>query len=148
MLPKARPSSSGTVYAGFASDFATLFTGTPLVLPKTGGSVSTQPPDDWSMLDSPEVVPVSSSRRHAAEGRSSAADDTLVDEALPELSALERPEALLNRPPYRLVVRQEGTGRVDIQGSHQGSLVLLEAYLKKWVRHSTTLHTRVRNLRP
>jgi len=67
----------------------------------------------------------------------------LGDEALPELGALERPEELLRRPPYFVVVRYNGNDHVDVQSSHQGTLMLLESYLTKWVRHSTTQANRV-----
>lgn len=47
---------------------------------------------------------------------------------------LERPEELSQRPPYRLVVRQEGRLRVVVEASHMGTLKVLEGYLGRWVR--------------
>ncbi len=62
---------------------------------------------------------------------------------LPEIATLERPEELTKRPPYWLVVRQQGRAMVEVQCSHQGSLVVMEGYLKRWIRHAADLVTRV-----
>lgn len=146
LLPQARPSSNGTVYAGFATDFASMFTeSSPVGSQDKKAATSAPAPEDWSILDAAEVGPVASSGGTTRE-RLHVAEPILQDEALPELAALERPDALMSRPPYRLVVKQDGTARVDVHGSHQGSLMLLESYLKRWVRHSTTLHTKVSHL--
>ena len=67
----------------------------------------------------------------------------LADEPLPEISTLERPEELMIRPPYRLLVRQESKMRIEVQGSHQGSLRVLEGYLRRWVRTSVDFVNRV-----
>lgn len=55
-------------------------------------------------------------------------------ERLPECSALGRPDELLLKPPYHLVVRDRGTTLVEVHGSHSPSLQLLAEYLKKWCR--------------
>lgn len=70
----------------------------------------------------------------------------LEDDFLPEIGVLERPEELTQRPPYRLVVRQEGRSRVVVEGSHMGSLRVLEGYLGRWVRHNVDFVDRVSRL--
>ena len=57
-----------------------------------------------------------------------------VANSLPDIAIIERPEELIKKPPYWLIVRQEGRNLVLIEGSHGPSLTVLEAYLKKWCR--------------
>jgi hypothetical protein len=88
--------------------------------------------DDWADLDlgSPESHTVIPSRhKPASAGRV----DTEPD-LIPELATIPRPEELTRRPPYWIVVRQEGRQRIVIQGSHAPSLACLEEYLKRWCR--------------
>ena len=65
------------------------------------------------------------------------------EDFLPEVSTIQRPEELLKRPPYWMVVRQESRTRVTVNGSHAGSLGVLEAYLKRWCRGEVGLVDRV-----
>jgi hypothetical protein len=65
------------------------------------------------------------------------------DDFLPEIGTLERPEELTQRPPYRLVVRQEGRQRVLVEASHMGTLKVLEGYLGRWVRGNVDYVNRV-----
>ena len=159
-LPKTRPSPQQTVLAGFASDFQALFVVSPSQLPAMSpplapagadSSMSTSAGgiDDWAdlSLDSPVARPVGSSSRTAVGKPSplAAVSNAHVpgDDPLPDIAAIERPEELCARPPYRLIVRQEGSRMVEVQGSHQGSLKVLEGYLKHWVRHSADFTNRV-----
>jgi hypothetical protein len=140
-LPKARPSSPSTILAGFASDLLTLFTASPSAKPAQSPALPTAAPaaggsedaEAWAdlLLDSPEAKPVRRERERE------------ICDVLPDVSVLERPEELTRRPPYYMVVRQVGNGRIEVQCSHQGSLLLLEGYLKKWARHSTDFTNRV-----
>jgi hypothetical protein len=88
--------------------------------------------DDWADLDlgSPEnhsVVPSRPKQSTSGEG------DTGPD-VIPDLARIPRPEELTRRPPYWIIVRQEGTQRVVVQGSHAPSLASLDQYLKRWCR--------------
>ena len=123
-----------TVLAGFASDLLTLFTASPVMQPVDSDNPTESAPvaqedaEDWADLDlgSPEshtVIP----------SRSKQKVDTELD-LLPELARIQRPEELTRRPPYWLVVKQEGNMRVVVQGSHAPSLVCLDEYLKRWCR--------------
>ncbi|KAE9376474.1 hypothetical protein N431DRAFT_542103 [Stipitochalara longipes BDJ] len=136
-LPKGKIPYESTVLAGFASDLLTLFTASPMMVAAgshDGAGPSKQAAeevDDWADLDlgSPEshtVVP----SRHKQE---SAKMDSLPD-VIPELARIPRPEELTRKPPYWILVRQEGRQRVVIQGSHAPSLACLDEYLKRWCR--------------
>jgi hypothetical protein len=57
-----------------------------------------------------------------------------VADSLPDIATIERPEELIKKPPYWLIVRQERRNLILIEGSHGPSLSVLEAYLKKWCR--------------
>lgn len=65
------------------------------------------------------------------------------EDFLPEIATLERPEELVQRAPYRLIVRQEGRARVVVEGSHMGTLKVLEGYLGRWVRGNVDFVNRV-----
>jgi hypothetical protein len=105
----------------------------PAVSPPLTSASGALPEDSeaWAelLLDSPDSRPLVGAKQG--------------DDILPDIATLERPEELTKRPPYWLVVRQEGKGMVVVQSSHQGSLSVLEGYLKKWVRHSADLVNRV-----
>lgn len=66
-----------------------------------------------------------------------ATEEPVVPEAsstyLPTIDQLPRPEDLLLRPPYRMIVHPRANS-VEVQGSHSPSLELLAAYLQKWCK--------------
>ncbi|KFY21557.1 hypothetical protein V493_07294 [Pseudogymnoascus sp. VKM F-4281 (FW-2241)] len=126
-LPKGSPSPSGTTHAGFSSDFLSLFT------PPSSSS----PPVSTIVSDDPEWADVSiqpETHTPAVLPRQSTAAQESVSERLPDLALIPRPEELLNRPPYWLLVRQDTDNRVVVQGSHAPSLECMGAYLKRWCR--------------
>jgi hypothetical protein len=53
---------------------------------------------------------------------------------LPTLESLPRPDELLLRPPYHMVVYVSIYSGIEVQGSHSPSLKLLADYLKRWCR--------------
>jgi hypothetical protein len=93
-------------------------------------------PDAWAelSLDSPQTRPVASTKAPRAAGGLRVVETVPGDDFLPEIGTLERPEEMTQRPPYRLVVRQEGRQRVVVEASHMGTLKVLEGYLGRWVR--------------
>jgi hypothetical protein len=133
-LPKADPLPANTVLAGFSSDFLSLFTASP----QAPTAIATAPedaddPEAWADVSLPEVHTIAPSRPAVDIG----------EDALPDLATIPRPEELLKKPPYWLVVRQEGRVRVVVQGSHTPSLSCLEAYLKRWCRGDVGIVDRV-----
>jgi hypothetical protein len=126
------------VLAGFASDLLTLFTASPVMLATESDNPASRilpaPEDqeDWADLD------LGSSESHTViPSRNNQSSPGKVDnepDLLPELATIQRPEELTRRPPYWIVVRQEGRTRVVIQGSHAPSLGCLDEYLRRWCR--------------
>ncbi|KUJ08126.1 uncharacterized protein LY89DRAFT_789357 [Mollisia scopiformis] len=131
-LPKAKPAYLNTILAGFATDLMNLFTASPMI---SSTNVATkalpvlEDPEDWADLDA-ELDRNHQTSIHA----NSAARTQDVDEPMPEVSTLMRPEELTKRPPYLIVVKQEGPMKVVVHGSHTPSLACLEGYLKRWCR--------------
>jgi hypothetical protein len=143
-LPESRPSSTSLAFSGFASDFLALFTGSPSAAlaavdgGQTGGVEDLHAWDDL-LLYSPHTKSAKGPDVPAKEQEGTRE----ICDVLPEVSALERPEELTRWPPYWMVVKQFRCGLIEVQCSHQGSLLLLEGYLKKWARHSTDFTARV-----
>jgi hypothetical protein len=100
--------------------------------------------DEWAVLDRKPA----STTANVPQGTASIAERgmTVEYDALPTVSSIERPEELTKRPPYWLNVRQEGTQRVVIKGSHAPSLSLLDEYLKRWCRGNINRVDRVRSM--
>lgn len=102
--------------------------------------------EDWADLDlgSPET--------HATPQLRIDSKPTAVveggEDVLPAVSTIQRPEELTRRPPYWLIVRQEGSMRVTVHGSHAPTLACLDEYLRRWCRGDVSRVNRVCNQRP
>ncbi|PMD49004.1 hypothetical protein L207DRAFT_560531 [Hyaloscypha variabilis F] len=136
-LPKGKIPYESTVLAGFTSDLLTLFTASPIMAAadsKEAVGANTQvadEADDWADLD------LGSLESHTAVPSRPKQESIQVDslpDVIPELARIPRPEELTRKPPYWILVRQEGRQRVVIQGSHAPSLACLDEYLKRWCR--------------
>ncbi|KAL8345353.1 hypothetical protein RB601_005407 [Gaeumannomyces tritici] len=55
-------------------------------------------------------------------------------EFMPNADTLPRPDELLLRPPYHLIVHAKGLTEVEVQCSHSPSLSFIADYLKRWSR--------------
>ncbi|KAI1135476.1 hypothetical protein F5Y05DRAFT_394575 [Hypoxylon sp. FL0543] len=77
-----------------------------------------------------------------AEDNSTATTQHQSFDVLPDISDLPRPDNLLLKPPYHLVVYGGGNTVVEVQCSHGPSLQLLAQYLKRWckVNHQDARH--------
>ena len=63
---------------------------------------------------------------------------------LPNVKMLERPEDLMRKPPYHLILTHNQYGKfITIQGSHQPSLELIAEYFKKWTKKNHNQSNRV-----
>ncbi|KAK0104832.1 hypothetical protein ONS95_005099 [Cadophora gregata] len=138
-LPNAKLPQHHTAMAGFSTDFLNLLNESPLhQAASVPGNVPALPtdPDDWADLDlgSPEsqIAPHAHIETRLAMTRAE------MEDMMPETSTIPRPEDLARRPPYWLVVRQEGRMNVTIQGSHAPSLACLDEYLRRWCRGDTS----------
>jgi hypothetical protein len=109
------------------------------MVPSSSHAIEEKDPDAWAhlSLDSPETHPIRTPASTVAR------PNDVGEDFLPEVSTIQRPEELLKRPPYWMVVRQESRTRVTVNGSHAGSLGVLEAYLKRWCRGEVGLVDRV-----
>jgi hypothetical protein len=128
LLPAAKPGQASTAQAGFASDLRDLFDAGKKTAFHSGEAADEPEWADVSM-DSPD-------NRHIPIIKAQTSSQEEFD-ILPDVATIQRPEELTKKPPYWLIVRQEGKSRVVIEGSHAPSLVVLEAYMKKWCRGDT-----------
>ncbi|KAH7329918.1 hypothetical protein BKA65DRAFT_539169 [Rhexocercosporidium sp. MPI-PUGE-AT-0058] len=138
-LPNGKLPQQHTALAGFSTDFINLLKDSPALqastIPRNISSLPTDT-DDWADLDlgSPE----SQMGPHSQiETRLNMIRDDRED-TMPDISNIQRPEDLTRRPPYWLVVRQEGRMNVTVQGSHAPSLACLDEYLRRWCRGDTS----------
>jgi hypothetical protein len=69
---------------------------------------------------------------------------TASTDALPNVKLLERPEDLMRKPPYHLILTHNQYGKfITIQCSHQPSLELIAEYFKKWTKKNHNQSTKV-----
>jgi len=94
--------------------------------------------DDMSDIDAASIVTPPSTTDRVMAMRS------VPMEKLPNINMIERPEDLCARAPYHLILRSSDR-HVSVQASHQPSLELLAAYLKKWTKTNTNYTNRVRS---
>jgi hypothetical protein len=148
LIPKAEPSHASTILAGFASNLLELFTQSPSaspVLSSRAAAIAEDPDhDSWAhlSLDSPQSEPQFAPPRKPASSASPLGPNSESD-YLPEISAIQRPEEMTKKPPYWLIVRQEGKSRITVEASHGPSLIVLEGWLRKWCRGDTNRMNRV-----
>jgi hypothetical protein len=53
---------------------------------------------------------------------------------MPDIKTLPKPDELLLKPPYYLVLYASRRDRVEVECSHSPTLMFLSEYLKKWVK--------------
>jgi hypothetical protein len=67
-----------------------------------------------------------------------------VADAIPSVDMIERPEELMKKPPYHLILTHNQYGKfITVQSSHQPSLELISDYLKKWTKRNHGQTTKV-----
>ena len=83
--------------------------------------------DDWADVEvdessgKPNVVDRPVGQPHAIE-------------SIPDAKLVPRPDDLLLRPPYHLIVYRHGHNHIEVQCSHSPSLQFLADYFKRWSR--------------
>jgi hypothetical protein len=118
-----------------------LFKASPVLSAVAVPGQSSGAPDDqedWADLDLgiPERRPVAhNSRSHASRDEG--------EDLMPEISTIPRPEELLRKAPYWMVVKQMSPTLVIINGSHTPSLACLDEYLRRWCRGEVNRVNRV-----
>lgn len=127
--------------SGFSTDFLNLFTATPIIGATTTVTPEMDDPEEWAVLDrKPATSGVSRQQLTAASTEKRIEEG---DDPLPTVASIQRPEELMKKPPYWLVVRQEGRQKVVVQGSHAPSLLCLDEYLRRWCRGDVNRADRV-----
>jgi hypothetical protein len=131
------------MFSGFHTELRQAFQ-EPKVgsLPERAAASSSRPIEDGftevdsSDFDSASILTPATTERYVH--RAPAAD------ALPNIKTLERPEDLMKRPPYHLIMTHTQYGKfITIQGSHQPSLELIAEYFKKWTKKNHNQSNRV-----
>lgn len=101
------------------------------------------PADDWADVS----VDVATGKAAVVEEQRShqpyAPPAKAAYDILPDIGSLARPDDLLLKPPYHLVVYDRGSTEVEVHGSHSPSLQFLSEYLKKWCRINQQNHQKV-----
>ncbi|KAI0445182.1 hypothetical protein F4803DRAFT_193305 [Xylaria telfairii] len=61
-------------------------------------------------------------------------------DVIPDVGIISRPDELLLKPPYHLILRDQGRESFEVQCSHSPTLQFIADYLKKWSRtnHNNT----------
>lgn len=64
-------------------------------------------------------------------------------EFLPDPEAIPKPDALLRRTPYHMIILVYGASHIEIQCSHNPTLEVMAKYFKKWVKTDHNKTTKV-----
>ncbi|KAM7216113.1 hypothetical protein V8F06_008488 [Rhypophila decipiens] len=94
--------------------------------------------DDWADVEvdtttgTPMVIDQQTSTSTSIQAAGSSTPQ--ASPYLPTVASLSRPDELLSKPPYHLLLRQSARGFIEIQCSHSPSLQLLAYYFRKWCR--------------
>ncbi|KAI0547779.1 hypothetical protein F4679DRAFT_597447 [Xylaria curta] len=95
--------------------------------------------DDWADVTvdnkTGNAAVIEAPQRHGATTQPSPSFDVI-----PDVTTISRPDELLLKPPYHLIVHYHGKGSIDIQCGHSPTLQFIADYLKKWSRtnHNNT----------
>src|SRR4051812_22289732 len=144
MIPKAPTTPLSTVFAAFAGDFLSTLKEEELHAPMDQ-SVSipfshSKSDGAWTDLDAE-----SASTNISIEGTQTPpsllvkAQHSDVPEVMPTFETLPPPEELFRKPPYHLIMRHISLNQeIILQCSHEPTLKLITAYLKRWYRNGTS----------
>lgn len=156
-LPKASVPSQSYLHSFFAGALLTLFNEKQAIRganvspssPSTSIEIETQTQDDWAdvSLDTKTgtAAVVETPRSQSRTVVRAIPPSQAAFDVLPTVETVPRPDDLLQRPPYYLLVHAPGSGRacVEVQCSHSPTLQFLAEYLKKWARTNHNNTTKV-----
>lgn len=103
---------------------------TTVPIPSTTG-------DDWADVGGDAAVAVADKQKPPPSHQPA------VVEFLPDPDALPKPDALLRKTPYHMLIHVYGSNYIEIQCSHNPTLEVLAKYLKKWVKTDHNKTTKV-----
>ncbi|KAI0453894.1 hypothetical protein F5B21DRAFT_264217 [Xylaria acuta] len=95
--------------------------------------------DDWADVavdnKTGNAAVVEAPRKHGATTQQSPSFDVI-----PDIGTISRPDELLLKPPYHLIMHNHGKESIHVQCSHSPTLQFIADYLKKWSRtnHNNT----------
>ncbi|KAH7347658.1 hypothetical protein B0T11DRAFT_143399 [Plectosphaerella cucumerina] len=123
-LPKKQILFSSELYPSFRGGLLECFgvKGTQT----SGGPAAA---DDWADVEVDETT----GKPAVSETIAPRLQQPAAAEYLPSWESLPRPDELLLKPPYHLILGA-GAGQISIECSHSPSLKLLSDYLKRWCR--------------
>ncbi|KAI0409298.1 hypothetical protein F4802DRAFT_593576 [Xylaria palmicola] len=142
-LPKSAPPSESYVLSFFAGSLPSIFDKGSAAAHRTQESTAAATPaDDWADVEVDDktgnAAVVELPQRHAVAP--AAQQQSPLFDVIPEVGVIARPDELLKRPPYHLILHKYSSARIDVQCSHSPTLQFLSDYLKKWARtnHNNT----------
>lgn len=128
-LAKARITHPAELFPVFRAGLLNAF-----VEPKKKEAIAHRGVDDWADVEMDKTTGrVDIVEKPSHQTSAAAAGKTQKVEFLPTLESLPRPDELLLRPPYFMIVTS-GHNNIEVQGSHSPSLKFLADYLKRWCR--------------
>ncbi|KAF2179114.1 hypothetical protein K469DRAFT_695019 [Zopfia rhizophila CBS 207.26] len=138
-LPKCGPSYQPTTSGVFRTDFLDCFRTEP-ARPTPLALRSPLPDDSWADIE----VDTATGNLSTREGQAKTPPEpypALVKASLhvlPDISTLERPEYLMLKPPYHLIITHSTYQKeIIVQCSHPPTLKVIEGYFKRWTKLDT-----------
>ncbi|KAK2058001.1 hypothetical protein LY76DRAFT_573440 [Colletotrichum caudatum] len=109
-------------------------------------------PDDWDEVDGVDARlgrlsvagPYPAVLHRRGPSVSSTATQPPAD-FMPRADALPRPDDLLLKPPYHLMIYSRGAHEIEVQCSHSPTLKFLADYFKRWRRTNHQISSKVRH---
>jgi hypothetical protein len=129
---------------GFSSDFLSCFE-PEAAQPVPLAARPALPDDSWADIEVDSASDKIETREEKPFASSAAptASKTVID-ILPDISTLERPEYLMLKPPYHLIISHSTYQKeIIVQCSHPPSLKVIEGYLKRWTKRDNNTVNRV-----
>ncbi|KAI0467330.1 hypothetical protein F4859DRAFT_495028 [Xylaria cf. heliscus] len=138
-LPKSTVPSKAYILSFFTGNLLKVFD------EKAGHDtpLSTEPTtvDDWADVSvdnrTGNAAVIELPQRHSATTQQSPAFDVI-----PDVGTISRPDELLLKPPYHLIMYNNSKLSIDVQCSHSPTLQFIADYLKKWSRTNHNKTTR------
>lgn len=106
---------------------------------------SMSPADEWADVE----MEARAARLSLGGGRQAVAPSgpPQPPDFIPRADAMPRPDDLLLKPPYHLIVNSRSVHEIEIQCGHSATLKFLADYFKRWRRVNHQVGTKVRTER-
>ncbi|KAI8948148.1 hypothetical protein F4801DRAFT_471158 [Xylaria longipes] len=136
-LPKSAVPSKAYILSFFTGNLLKVFD--EKAKHDTLSTVEPVAADDWADVavdnKTGNAAVIEMSQRHSTTAQQSPAFDVI-----PDVGTISRPDELLLKPPYHLIMHSNGKISIDVQCSHSPTLQFMADYLKKWSKtnHNNT----------